>query len=171
MKVTRRRWIGFLLRAVSGVIVNTPLYHHTNQNLFTQYAFFSLGTITLILGVIYLYDADLQGARYKKMEDSITVQVSGTNLADIGCSAPAQCFFESLGAAYLPDSPVYSLSAFGERRKISFAMLRGMCLWMRIWSIRTMWGTRIKGSNESKRITQSRTLSAVDATLSLLLSR
>ncbi|KAF9061759.1 hypothetical protein BDP27DRAFT_1428145 [Rhodocollybia butyracea] len=66
------------------------------------------GTITLILGVIYLYDADLQCTRYKKMEDIITMQAASADLTDIRCSAPAQCFFESLGAAYLPDPPVYS---------------------------------------------------------------
>ncbi|KAF9061991.1 hypothetical protein BDP27DRAFT_1428398 [Rhodocollybia butyracea] len=52
---TRRRWVGYLLRAVF------------------SYAFISLGTITLILGAIYLYNADLQCAWYKKMEDNITV--------------------------------------------------------------------------------------------------
>ncbi|KAF9060209.1 hypothetical protein BDP27DRAFT_1370753 [Rhodocollybia butyracea] len=41
------------------------------------------GTITLILGVIYLYDADLQCTRYKKMEDIITMQAASADLTDI----------------------------------------------------------------------------------------
>ncbi|KAF9059933.1 hypothetical protein BDP27DRAFT_1370982 [Rhodocollybia butyracea] len=99
------------------------------------------GTITLILGVIYLYDADLQCTRYKKMEDIITMQAASADLTDIRCSAPAQCFFESLGAAYLPD-PQYTHTFTRMRRSYIQLILILRCYMLTILAIGTWRTTR-----------------------------